>query len=395
MKKLLIVLTTNPLNRYYYEKYELRRLNNHSNIKIKYWNLLSIQNKKIVKFLSRKGTRTIYDKNFIVVKDILSLIKEFRKLPKSFFYLNEATKRYKISIIDRILKICGGKKIYLRENSGYQYITYKQRYKLIKKNFNSDVIKKFIKFPWVIINNFIKFKIILAKPSLYFVPNRIWYKNISKNTDSSKIKKIQDYDYQIFRKFNKTAPKKKFIVFIDQEMDYSFDHRINYSTKPFIDKEDYWGRLDKFLALINKKFNLRPVVAASHRRNIYDRPIKYKFFFDKTVQLIKNSKFVIAHDSTALYLAILFKKPIILLTHNDFKKKQTKHYSITTFSKQLGVKMFNLSNLSLLKKDFNFNSYLKVNNNKYEKFIKKQFTFKNKNSSSNWDNIKNELEKVT
>ena len=394
MRKLLIVMTTNPLNRYYYEKYDLKRINNQGNIKVKYWNLLQIHNKKIVGIFKKKGARIMYNKNYIEINGILALIKEFRKLPKSFFYINWASKKYKISIIDRLLKICGGKKLYVRENAGYQYITYKERFDFVRKNFNFSIIKKFFKLPFVIASNFIKFKIIQAKPILYFVPNKKWYEIISKKEDSSKIKKIQDYDFQIFRKYEKERKKKNVIVFIDQEMDYSFDHRVNYSKKPFMDKENYWFLVDKFLSLINKKLNTQPVIAASHRRNIYDRPIKYKFFFDKTAELIKNSKFVIAHDSTAIHLAILFDKPIILLTHDEFKKKQTKHHSILTISNRIGAKIINLSNFSFLEKDLNLNAFLKVKKNKYSEYIKKQFTFHNKNSSSNWDIIKNELEKV-
>ena len=65
MRKLLIVMTTNPLNQYYYEKYDLKRLNNQSNLKVKYWNLLNIHDKKIAKIYDVKGARKIYNKNYI------------------------------------------------------------------------------------------------------------------------------------------------------------------------------------------------------------------------------------------------------------------------------------------------------------------------------------------
>jgi len=395
MRKLLIVMTTNPLNQYYYEKYDLKRLNNQSNLKVKYWNLLNIHDKKIAKIYDVKGARKIYNKNYIEINDILHLIKEFKKLPKSFFYINWASKKYKTSIIDRLLKIYGGKKLYIRENAGYQYITYKERLNFILKNINFNIIKKIFKFPLVTVSNFIKFKIIQAKPILYFVPNKIWYKIISKNADSSKIIKIQDYDFQLFRKYSKGSIKKNFIVFIDQEMDYSFDYRINYSRKPYMDRENYWLLIDKFLSYVSKKFNSRVVIAASHRRNIYDKPIKYKFFFDKTAELIKNSKFVVSHDSTALHMAILFKKPIILLTQEEFKKREIKNHAISTIANRIGTKPINLSSFSFNEKKINLNSFLKINKYKYNEYINNQFSFKNKNFSSNWDVIRNELEKVT
>ena len=57
---------------------------------------------------------------------------------------------------------------------------------------------------------------------------------------------------------------------------------------------------------------MEKIIIASHmRRNINDQPIKRKFIFDKTIDLIKNSKLVIAHNSLSLQWAILFKKPVV------------------------------------------------------------------------------------
>ena len=102
-----------------------------------------------------------------------------------------------------------------------------------------------------------------------------------------------------------------------------------------------------------------------------------------------------SHDSTALHMAILFKKPIILLTQEEFKKREIKNHAISTIANRIGTKPINLSSFSFNEKKINLNSFLKINKYKYNEYINNQFSFKNKNFSSNWDVIRNELEKVT
>jgi hypothetical protein len=77
----------------------------------------------------------------------------------------------------------------------------------------------------------------------------------------------------------------------------------------FIYKTLYWQAILEIFNKIEDQNNGKKIIIASHmRRNINDQPIKRKFIFDKTIDLIKNSKLVIAHSSLSLQWAILFKK---------------------------------------------------------------------------------------
>ena len=122
-------------------------------------------------------------------------------------------------------------------------------------------------------------------------------------------------------------------------------------------------------------------------------PIKNRFFFDKTVELIKDSKLVIAHDSTAVHLAVLFKKPILFLTMEKFKKRLIKHQEIKKLSKLTGGKMLNLDKFSCSKKNFHANKFLRVDKKKYDKFINDYLKFENFKEIGKWNIIFKELDK--
>ena len=102
-----------------------------------------------------------------------------------------------------------------------------------------------------------------------------------------------------------------------------------------LNRDEYWQKIDKFLSLLQAKTGIDPVIAAHRRRN-GDFPIKRKFILNKTPNLIKDSKLVVCHSSTALHYAVLFKKPIVLLNIKEFKNKQDDVLSTRKFCELLG-----------------------------------------------------------
>ena len=66
---------------------------------------------------------------------------------------------------------------------------------------------------------------------------------------------------------------------------------------------------------------MKSIIAAHPRRDKKDLPnIDKRFIFNKTPQLIRDSALVVLHHSTAISLAVLFKKPMVLLTLDEFEK---------------------------------------------------------------------------
>ena len=125
------------------------------------------------------------------------------------------------------------------------------------------------------------------------------------------------------------------------------------------------ARINNFLSLIKKETGLTTIIAAAHRRKKNDLPINQKFIFNRTAHLIKDAKLVISHSSTAVLLAVLFRKPIILLNIKEFQNKQTSILNLKNYQKLLGCNIINLEQTLRLNK-FSLKKNLNVNEKKYK-----------------------------
>ena len=151
-------------------------------------------------------------------------------------------------------------------------------------------------------------------------------------------------------------------------------------------KNDYvkfenFNNTEKKIKNFLNNLNLEVKVAGSNRRlrkkNLYN--FKTKYF--KTERLIKDSKVVISHSSTALQYAILFSKPIILLSTPELKKIDQIHKHILILKKYINCNYFFLDDD--LKNKFRIN--YKINLKFYKKYIKNYIkeNIKNKNNFLN------------
>ena len=144
-----------------------------------------------------------------------------------------------------------------------------------------------------------------------------------------------------------------------------------------MNKTKYWKCLDKIFDELSKKFGVNVKIAAHFRRSKNSSPIKKKFYFDQTLNLIKNSKFVVAHNSSAIDWAVLFKKPILILNFDLFDSiALINRDSIKFFCDKLSLKSINVDLNYNFKLRKNMSSLLKINAKKYQKFSKFQLNYK-------------------
>ena len=107
---------------------------------------------------------------------------------------------------------------------------------------------------------------------------------------------------------------------------------------------------------------------------------KYVKIVDKeTPKYIKNSSLVISHNSSAIQLAILWKKPIIFCHHIEMLAYIKKY--ISGLSSELKKKSFELGNdkFKILKKDF------KVIDKHYNSYIKNYIQSSKNSQLSSWE----------
>lgn len=128
------------------------------------------------------------------------------------------------------------------------------------------------------------------------------------------------FDYDLYLKEFQTPCKERPIaVFLDQCVPFPGD-KIFTGIKACISADKYYLLLNNFFQLVEKKMRIKIVVAV-HPRSPKESILKYFKGYEcvsgQTISLVKNSRFILAHDSTSLNFANLFYKPVIFLTSYD------------------------------------------------------------------------------
>jgi len=202
-------------------------------------------------------------------------------------------------------------------------------------------------------------------PDLIFVTGKA-----TENVTAKKIIYSHSFDYEIYLDNKKKINKKKYCIFLDELI---IDHPdyINFNRKPPINDFTYFNRMSKLFLQIKNELKLDVLVAA-HPRLIYLPKLEYykKFNLEKkkvivnnTINLVKDCSFVLAHASTSISFAVLFKKPILYLNFKDFSwmqaKVRTAHYLTGGNIMNLDSDFINISR----------NFINKIDNSKYKNYF--------------------------
>ena len=210
----------------------------------------------------------------------------------------------------------------------------KNNVKLIKLNLNySPTLGKTLITR--IINNFLKKKkrggsiVNKLKNNFFIKLNSINYHDYSfvsskkQNIKQSKglIIKSHSLDYDIFLA-NKKKIKNDKIIFLDSNILFNTDFKIHKTRKP-ISENSYIKQINIFFEGIEKDLQKKIIIAANPKSNVKKISKIFnnrKVLINKTFDLIRESKLVIAHKSTAISFAVLLKKPILFITSNEINK---------------------------------------------------------------------------
>lgn len=151
---------------------------------------------------------------------------------------------------------------------------------------------------------------------------------------NAKITEINYFDYDKYLNVvtDNIIEEANYCVFMDQYLAYHPD--IALCGLKNVNPEVYYSELNNFFDYIEKKYNLTVVVAAHPKAVGYktDNPFcGRKIIFGKTCELVKESKFVLTHHSTAISYPILFNKPIVFLNSKELKRAMPDLYDLTGF----------------------------------------------------------------
>lgn len=391
-KKLVIYLMSYPFTKKDFTRFGVQQWIK-NNWKVKIFNVSYFVNKKLFQYV-KKDDKILSFKQLLYFKNYDSILSAINNLSNDVVFVDLLGN----SIVERnIRKAAHNHGVMILLNLGF----------FPQAKIQRDFIKLLIllifypvKFLKKTVNFLINIKnYILVKndsPDYIVVGgNKSLMKSKNKN---SKIIKAHNFDYDlIIQKKNKNLQnryKKKYLVFLDEYEPYHSD-RIIDNRKPYVTPNRYFKVIDKGLNKIGKILNLDVKIAAHPKSNYKNKKIKYnqKIIKNETFELIKNAKLVVGHASTSLQLAVIMKKPIILVTTDEIlNETYAKNYSkmIDSFAEALDKKVINLSCFS----DFyDPQKYLAVNDQVYKKYKETYIKTSNSPERPIWDIVIKKIDK--
>lgn len=371
------------------EKYAINK--KFKNCNIYYWNFLPLIN---FKYFNHKKVFS-KNKNYKFIYNYKSIFNLYKNLPDNFYYINFIGNYFITSFIETLFRFKNGKKISIDFGTfidiKFRSSTISILSKLIKKFGILFTFKKAFFFIVGFSSKIFNTVIFQNHPNFFFVSSEFAKRKLKFAASTNKIFKIDSED---MRKFKKTKVKKnqKIITFLDQGFDDNFDYSLRKYKITKFSPETYWKKMNNFFRLVEEIFPNHKVVIACHPRrnkNSIKKITKKRNITNKTLELVAQSKFVIAHYSQSINFAVLLKKPLLLIDSNDFKAHTLmRSVSVKTFANLLGSKIINLENKNRNKIILNEKNYLNINHSKYEKFKNFYIGFKDKkNNRETWKSI--------
>ena len=374
MKKKLLILTHQPITKYFMRRLELEYLLNLRKVDVYIFNLLFFFNKKIYSYYDVNNFKF---KSITKIKSYYDFFKNIKKIKGEKYYLSLiGIGNFKSLFINIYLKFNNFTNLRIFNLGDPSYGLIKERENFLKKIFKSRTISipQYIKF--LLLKFLSKFILENKKKDVIICTSPILYKGLNKNKNYHKANSIETTQFlnSLYKIKNK-----KYFVFVDQEQEDNFDHKINFSLKNYIDPNNYLSKLNLFFDNFENKYNYKIKIALAPRRvnNINRLKKKRPAYRDKTVELIRNSAGIFTHNSLAINYAIFFKKPIIFLHNNDMKKKDSKIFAINALSNLFGSINFNLDDCFNSKFDkIDLKTINEINYYKYKKYEYTYLKFK-------------------
>ena len=314
-----------------------------------------------------------------IIEYFTSVKKKYREIYLINFIPTENYKSYKINqFIYGNLKF--DVKIIEISNSGFPSKMIDNFGKILLYNLRAkEIVKK------------IRIKIFQKLLSLFkYKPDYFLYagKKKKRNLKDVKYIKFHTWDYSNIIYYKKKTKLKNYFVFVDGAGPKDLSDRELLERKHYLTPEIWYRDLKNFLFYLKKIYNLDLVIlnhpySSKKKINKYYKGIKN--FSNRTQELIRNSRFIVTRQSTAISYAINYKKPILLIYSNQNKNDYYDINISSKLSKLLKIKSLNINKLG--KKNF-IDKCMKINSRAYKKYLTNYLSDR-KNNLSNSDILNN------
>ena len=373
MKNIILIPPT-PFEKRHYERYGIEILK-------KYFNVFVIDLSYWIAPNTWKEFKNVYKiKNYVKINNKKELLKILSNI-KSPIVIDRIVKNRKTDWVRSVLR-----------NKRSVFVDLKLGGLPTPKYSNFDKLKNFLKRK----ENPIKLFLYLIH---YFEENyysRKVYKpsitifgglhSLKKSKEENKILS-HSLDYENFLKLKekKINQSKDYAVFVDVNVPSHPDYKFLYRDQP-MDFLTYYQKLNIFLKKFSKSTKM-PIHFSIHPRTDSDEIKKIKTIIDSaicsqghTLELIKDCKCVLQHQSTTLSYAVLFKKPITILTNNELEKSWYKGRTDST------ANYFSKPVLNMDHEIVN-HKFLEVDDDIYNKYIDEYLRVPNSSEEPIWENF--------
>ena len=214
-----------------------------------------------------------------------------------------------------------------------------------------------------------------AKPKYIFCAGRKYYADSKKKFKNSKIIKIPSYNFdeKILinkKRLNLFKNSKDYAVYLDfgyNHPDELYPMEKNFPPDTTLTYNTWSNPLNNFFKKFISCTNLDLKIAAHPRVKYKKNSIKFgKIYFNKTIELISKCKIVLLHRSTAIHFAILFQKPLMWLSADNYPNNDKRWTNI--LADHFNKKPINMSVVKFNKETF-YNE-MKFNKKIYSDFKK-------------------------
>ena len=153
-------------------------------------------------------------------------------------------------------------------------------------------------------------------------------------------------DYEVYlNRVEQVKPEriKNYAVFLDQNAPFHPDYTFHNNRAP-VKASNYFKSLNAFFDDIEEITGLE-IIIASHPRTTINNDFwgDRKSISENTPELVQHANLVLAHYSTAISFAVLWGKPILQLTTNEYINSY-RHDRFLAFASALDLNLLNTDN---------------------------------------------------
>lgn len=167
--------------------------------------------------------------------------------------------------------------------------------------------------------------IFLQTPKYFFVAGEVFEKRIKLLFPKTQVVKIPSYDYVRAMKvinnqgLDKLNNIRSYIVYLDQGIFDTPDSKLfGYST---IDQDTFFTKINNFFDKIESLTGKQIIIAATPKQTYKgDEYHNRKIVYGLTPEAVYRSDMAIVHATTAKNFAIIFRKPLLLLSFSEFSE---------------------------------------------------------------------------